>query len=1163
MSYRRRLPRFLAALTTTATVLTVGAVAPASAAPAPKPTTSGRSAKAPAGDAAWYTTEAEAMVAARRSGKRIEVDALTTETRQIFANPHGTFTLEQRVRPVRVKRNNRWVPVDPTLRFGAGGRVTPRATKVGLSFSGGGDTVLARVVRDGRELEFGWDKPLPRPTLDGDTATYPNVLPDVDLVVKADVEGFSEVFVVHTPEAASNPALTTADFALRTKGLNVTTDVAGNIKALDADGRMVLTAPTPRMWDSGGTAEPGLSAGERTFQSNLGARQAAMKPTIRNGTLSITPDRAMLRAADTRYPVYLDPSLVSGSRLAWTSVWKSFPNSKYWNSSDIARVGYSQTDNLTNRSFFRMDTSRVKGKNIIRATFQAYETHSWSCNARSVELWRTGAISSATTWNSQPSWIAKLDTVNVARGYSSSCPDGGVDFDATAGVRTAAAAKAGDVTLGLRATSETDTLAWKKFRNNPTLSIEYNSTPSVPTALSTSPGTPCTGGKLGNTDVYLRATPSDADGGNVVGEFSLWPTGGATTVRNVTVSSGVQARTLFLKSSLTDGVTYNWRVRTKDSDGAASGYSATCSFTVDKTLPTADVDVTSTQYPAQDPAGTIVSTVPAGIPGQFTINAKGNTDVIGFYVGIDTDTPSRYVAANTPGGTATVTMTPTRSGPGFVAVKTWDGVNPSASVDTDHAFFATAPAGPQAGRNDLNTDGHGDLIGRNANGDLCLYLGNGAGGFIDGSACSVKIDSNRSGWLHVVRPGDWDGDGWTDLVAVEADGDLVYFTGNGSGGFLPDANDVIIDWDADDNPIRTTGWNQYNLVVAPGDWDGDGYPDLIARKSTGEIVLHRGNGFGGWADDAAPVRLGWGIWQGFDSIVAPGDVDGDGKADLFARKANGELTLFRGNGKAGFRSPGGVRYGVWQTGVNVRAANATCDASPSVANCPTVVDTLNPGDLILPICQKRGEYVGGNPYWVYGTTPRGKTGWVHGYNIDYTENQLPDVPNCARPAQTTYTVWTDGVIVTATNATCEGAPSTTNCATVIDTLFTGSMFTPICQRTGQTVSGNPYWVYGISSNGQTGWMPAWWMDYPDNRLPNLALCANYNGSSVGTGWSTYSAGLFAAGDFNDDGRNDLMGVKSTGDLHVYYGTGNGTNLFSNGNGGTKIGTGWNGFNKVF
>ncbi|MFJ8582614.1 FG-GAP-like repeat-containing protein [Micromonospora sp. NPDC093277] len=1160
MSRRRTLSRFLAALTTGTTALAVAAVAPAAAAAPPG---ASRQAGALAGDEAWYTTEAEAMAAARQSGERIEVDGLTTETQQVFANPGGTFTLEQRVRPVRVKRNGRWTAVDTTLDFDTAGRVAPRNTKVGLSFSGGGDSVLVRLDQEGKELALGWKQPLPRPTLDGDTATYRNVLPDVDLVVKADVEGFSEVFVVHTPEAAANPELATTDFALSGKGLSVTTDSAGNIKALDSDGREVFVAPTPRMWDSAGTPDPDLTAGARAFQSNQGAKQAIMTPTVHDGTLSITPDQEMLTSASTKYPVYLDPTLVAGSRLAWTSVWKSFPTSKYWNSTDIARVGHSDEDNLTNRSFFRMDTSRVKGKNIIRATFQAHETHSWSCSARSVELWRTGAISSSTTWNSQPSWIAKLATVNVAKGYSSSCPDGGVDFDATAGVRTSAAAGAGDVTLGLRATSETDTFAWKKFRNNPTLSIEYNSTPSVPTNLSTSPGTSCTGGKIGNTDVTLRAVPSDADGGNVIAEFSFWPTGGATTVRNVTVSSGIQASTVFVKSGLVDGTTYNWKVRTKDSDGAGSGYSTTCSFKVDRTLPSADVDVTSTQYPAQDPEGTIVSTVPAGTPGQFTLNAKGNTDVIGFYVGLDTDTPTRYVAANTPGGTATLTMTPTHSGPGYVAIKTWDGVNPSATIDSDYSFFATAPVGPPVGRNDLNTDNHGDIIGRTAAGDLCLYLGDGTGGFLDGGSCSLKIDSNRQGWLHVVRPGDWDGDGWTDLVAVEADGDLVYFSGTGAGSFLPDANDVIIDWDANDNPIKTTGWNQYNLVVAPGDWDGDTYPDLIARKTTGEIVLHRGNGFGGWADDAAPIRLGWGIWQGYDALVAPGDVDGDGKPDLFARKSTGELTLFRGNGKAGFRSPGGVKYGIWQTGVNVRAANTTCDASPSVANCPTVIDTLNPGDLILPICQKAGESIGGNPYWVYGTTPRGKTGWFVGYYVDYTDPQLPDVPNCTRPAQTTYTVWTDGVNVAATNATCEASPSTTNCATTIDTLNTGSMFTPICQRTGQTISGNPYWVYGISSNGQTGWMPAWWMDYPDNRLPNLAICGNYNGTSAGTGWNTYSAALFSPGDFNDDGKNDLLGVKSTGDLHIYYGTGNSTNLFTNGNGETKIGSGWTTFNKLF
>ncbi|MEK8106472.1 DNRLRE domain-containing protein [Micromonospora sp. M12] len=358
------------------------------------------------------------------------------------------------------------VPVDTTLAFDKAGRVAPRTTSVGLSLSGGGDAALVRVTRDGKELEFGWHRALPRPTLEGDTATYANVLPDVDLVVKADVEGFSEVFVIRTPEAAANPELTTARFAVATKGLNVTTDTAGNIKALDSEGRTVFNAPTPRMWDSGGTAEPGASVSARTFENNQGAKQAEMKTSIRNGCFTRSRPGA---AQGIGHPVPGLPGSGAGrgARLAWTSVWKTFPNSKYWNSSDIARVGYSLTDNLTNRSFFRMDTSKVKGKNIIRATFQTYETHAWSCDKRVVELWRTGAISSSTTWNNQPGWITRLDTADVARGYDSSCPDGGVDFDATAGVKTSAAANAGDVTLGLRATNESDKWAWKSSAITP------------------------------------------------------------------------------------------------------------------------------------------------------------------------------------------------------------------------------------------------------------------------------------------------------------------------------------------------------------------------------------------------------------------------------------------------------------------------------------------------------------------------------------------------------------------------------------------------------------------------------------------------------------------------------------------------------------------------
>ncbi|MEV0607138.1 FG-GAP-like repeat-containing protein [Polymorphospora rubra] len=1110
---------------------------------------------------AWYATQADAGQAARTHGVRIEVDAMTTETQQVFADPDGTFTLEQRVRPVRVKRGDSWTPVDTTLVFTPDGRVEPKVTAVDLSFSAGGDTALAQLAQDGRRLNLGWETELPRPVLDGDTATYANVLPDVDLVVRADVEGFSEVLVIKTPEAAENPALATARFPISTDGLTLSADSAGNINARDSDARLVFSAPTPRMWDSSGDAEPG-PAGRRTFDHNRGARQATMPVSIENGVLTVVPDHELLTDSQTRFPVYLDPSFATGSRLAWTSVWKKFPNTRYWNANDIARVGYSQQDNLVNRSFFRMNTNAVKGKNIIEATFQIWETYAWSCNAREVEVWRTGSISSSTTWDNQPPWMNKLATVDVAKGYNSSCPAGGVDFDVTAGVRTSAGVNAADLTLGLRATSETDTWAWKKFSNNPTLSIKYNSIPAVPASLSTSPGVPCGGGKVGNTDVVLRAVPTDADGGNVIAEFNFWPTSGATTARNVTVTSGNTASTTLLSTILTDGVTYNWRVRGKDSDDGISAWSPTCSFTVDQTLPEADVTVSSVQYPNYNVGGA-VSTVPAGTPGQFTISADGDTDVVGFFVGIDDDSPSRYIPANAPGGTATVTLTPTRTGIGTVHVRTFDGVNPSQGIDTGYTFFATAPAGPHNGRGDVNADGKTDIIGRTPAGDLCLHLGNGSGGFLDGDQCSVKIDSNRQGWLHILRPGDWDSDGWNDLVVVEADGDLVYHAGRGPGSFEASGTEIITDWDPEGNPLPTTDWDQYNLVVAPGDWDGDGAPDLIARRTNGEIVLHRGNGYGGWADGSASVRLGWGIWQGFDTVTAPGDLDGDGKPDLLARKPTGELVLFRGNGKGGWYSPGGTKYTTWQSGLNVRQPNPTCDAFPSTTNCPTIIGNLNTTTQFTPICQLVGSGVGGNPYWVRIVTTTNLTGWIAGYYVNYTENQLPDVPNCIAETRTTYTVWVNNVNVSETSTGCEAAPSTTNCATPIDVLNNGDMFTPICQRTGQVVNNNPYWVYGVSSNGQTGWIANWWMDYPDNRLPHLAICGNYNGTQIGTGWQTYSGGLFAPGDLNGDGKADVLGIKANGDLHVYYGNHTGPSYFSNAGGGTVIDTGWNMFNKAF
>ena len=655
-------------------------VAPPSAAPAEAP------------------TEAAAQAAARQGGARVAVASLRSETQEVYANPDGTFTLEQHALPVRVRQGSSWVPVDATLRVRPDGSVRPVATTVAMAFSGGGTAPLARVASRGTEVALGWPAPLPAPVLSGDTATYPNVLPDVDLVVTADALGFTEVLVVKTPQAARNPEVRRLRLTLRSVGLALRFDGAGNMEAVDPAGTSVFHAGTPMMWDSSG------GAGRRGFAEASGlVRHKAMRMTSDAGGLTVEPDEAMLSDATTRYPVYIDPSVRwTGGRLAWTSVWRAYPNSSYFNSSDIARVGHENQTGMTNRSFFRMNTSTVRGKHITGATFRTFETHSWSCSARQVEVWRTGAIGTGTTWNNQPSWAAKLQTLNVAKGYSSSCPDGTVDFNVTAGVVTAAASNWADLTLGLRATSETDTFAWKKFQNNPTLIIDYNSIPSVPNTLSIDPGLPCVIGSgrpiVGTTTPTLRAKLSDVDAGQLVGaRFEWWVTGGSKIGETATakLASGSTHSATVPAGAFAVGGTYSWRVRAEDGTDV-SGWTGWCELTVDPHPPVSFPVVTSTAYPPPLPNGDPVYRGAVGIPGSFTLSpGAGDTDVAAYIYGLNQYPPQSSVAASGTGKTAVVTLTPTMAEVNTLYVRSRDGVGNLGPI-FGYQFYvrtATMPSG--------------------------------------------------------------------------------------------------------------------------------------------------------------------------------------------------------------------------------------------------------------------------------------------------------------------------------------------------------------------------------------------------------------------------------------------------------------------------------------
>ncbi|MGK5684221.1 FG-GAP-like repeat-containing protein [Actinoplanes sp. URMC 104] len=192
-------------------------------------------------------------------------------------------------------------------------------------------------------------------------------------------------------------------------------------------------------------------------------------------------------------------------------------------------------------------------------------------------------------------------------------------------------------------------------------------------------------------------------------------------------------------------------------------------------------------------------------------------------------------------------------------------------------------------RNDFNSDGNADVIARNPAGDLLLYRGNGKGYWIDGSS-NIKVGTGWDQFNHIFPVGDFTGDGRLDVAGRNAAGEIRLYRSNGNGGWISSTPTVI-----------GTGWGSFTSIFSPGDFNGDGFTDVIARNTAGELKLYRGNGKGSWIDPSSNITVGTG-WNQFNLIFSPGDFTGDGFADVIGRNAAGELKLYRGNGKGGWLS---------------------------------------------------------------------------------------------------------------------------------------------------------------------------------------------------------------------------------------------------------------------
>jgi len=147
---------------------------------------------------------------------------------------------------------------------------------------------------------------------------------------------------------------------------------------------------------------------------------------------------------------------------------------------------------------------------------------------------------------------------------------------------------------------------------------------------------------------------------------------------------------------------------------------------------------------------------------------------------------------------------------------------------------------------DFSGDHKNDIMGVHSTGDLYLYRGNGIGTL---DPTSQKIGRGWGSFLTVFSPGDFTGDGKSDLMAVSRDGGLYLYRGNGLGGFAGAGQRV------------GNGWGGFLSVLSPGDFSGDGKSDVMAVSPAGDLLLYRGNARGGWAGGAQKVGTGWNMFR--------------------------------------------------------------------------------------------------------------------------------------------------------------------------------------------------------------------------------------------------------------------------------------------------------------
>ncbi|GIH78219.1 hypothetical protein Plo01_46480 [Planobispora longispora] len=415
-----------------------------------------------------------AKKAAREHGRPVRVDALLAEQSTTWAMPDQTLKTELYAGPIRLQRGGAWRDIDTTLTQ-SDGVLKPKVAKAEVEISTGGTGPFLR-LRHGNGNAFGvrWAKNLPTPTVEGDTATFADVIPGGDLVVTALSTGFTHDVVLRkrpTGPVEIRMPLELTGMKLDRKAAKGAKRGEGRLELTDTNGDLIGTAPDPQMWDA--AAEDSPDAGQRAVVDTEIATERGQQ------VLVLRPDATFLNDPDVRYPVRIDP---------WTSLaltTDAFVSTDYpspGNASTWLHAGKFGSGAKVARTYLKFDTTPLLGKAILNADLKLWSYKSNACGmvvGSGIQARRVTAAWTKVTLSAQPATTTEDAVTNRASYGAPNCKEEWLWWSIE-GIVADWANGAANHGLQMRAANENDTTNWRMFHsaefaggNRPTLVVKY------------------------------------------------------------------------------------------------------------------------------------------------------------------------------------------------------------------------------------------------------------------------------------------------------------------------------------------------------------------------------------------------------------------------------------------------------------------------------------------------------------------------------------------------------------------------------------------------------------------------------------------------------------------------------------------------------------------